>query len=301
MANLFNGEYYGRVLAFFGRFAAVLDPKTMGEMDEAMEGDPSLAALAVRAYKLLIAGRVSKSDVEKLLKHPEVVEAMFATMRAAPSFRLIHGWFTPLVEVLEMARAYPEVSGIAIDAALREFSESGLAGRYEAELPRNEFLHTAVCVYRESVPATLAYARDRMRDAFGDKFRQYQPVYRADLAKRVRLADNATDHPHNTVRIEVVGLADKWDAKRGVVARGVHGRAAHAAVIYAAAQNPTWVSRMNGETVPGAIVGGYCLDEYGGGAWEHSPYVAFFDGCAHLNIHERNTRSGCVAVPLHRQ
>ncbi|TAK03883.1 hypothetical protein EPO34_01855 [Patescibacteria group bacterium] len=210
-----------------------------------------------------------------------------------PASDLIHGLFTPLARKLEMVRNYPGVTQEMIAEALDEANVSGLLGRYEAESPEYPRLDVVVTVYRESVLATFLYARDRMREAFGEGFSQWEHAYGEGVDEnRIRLLEGVPDH-RNCVRIEVLDLRDCCEPqKRTLPERDGYmpsafrvPRSATFAPIYAGAQSPRWVRQMStaDDDVPWVICGGIelndpCLDKL----WGALPGVRLFEGKAEL-------------------
>lgn len=248
--------------------------------------------------RVLSGTDLSAEEVRKLLRHPDVLADMLAAMRRHPVFRLIHERFTPLAEVLEAVKRYPGVTEADVEKALAEATESGRLARYEEESPKNPLLVTVVTVYRASVPETLCYARDRMADAFGDTFTQWEEAYVEGVDEnRVRLLEGAPDH-RNCVRIEVVDLGAHWDLKNGFIPKNVRSpKSATFAVIYAAAQNPEWVRQMNGRDVPYALSGGLELNVPGRGLWASLPYVWRSGDEAGLDGHWLGRRYRGYALP----
>lgn len=224
--------------------------------------------------RVLSGTDLSAEEVRKLLRHPQVLADMLTAMRQHPTFRLIHGRFTPLAEKLEVVKRYPGVTEADITAALETARSSGRLARYEEASPENSLLDVVVTVYRASVPETLLYARDRMRDTFGDAFAQWEDVYGQNVDEnRVRLLEGVPDH-QNCVRIEVVDLGAHWDPKNGFIPKGVRSvKSATFAAIYAVAQNSEWFRQMDGKTVPYALVGGLELNVPGNDLWADLPNV----------------------------
>lgn len=207
--------------------------------------------------RLMHGSGLTAEEAVRLTKHPDVFTAMLAEMRQHLIFRLIHGRFTPLGDKLAAVRKYPGITNEMVDAAIANFEKSELRPRYEIASPMNPFLDAVVTVSRDSVLETLLYARDRMRDTFGDRFEQ-EEAYDRDMNKyRLRLLEGVPDH-RNCVRIEVVNLAHGWNPKQGFLPDEVRSaNSASFAVIYAAAQNPEWVRQIDGgTTVPCVIAGG---------------------------------------------
>lgn len=218
-------------------------------------------------------------DIRKLNKHPEVLAVMAEAMRAHPAFRLIHGRFNPLADKIEVVKRWPGIAGRFSDAdftrAMKE-AEARIA-RFERESPERPLINVVVSVYLDTPHATFAYARDRMRDAFGDKFRQWSDAYHSNIdEKRIALIDDVMDH-RNCVRIEVIDLGANWRPKEGMIPKDTRGKnSAHAGVLYAAAQDPEWVRQMNpSQGVPFALAGGYKLNVPDYDPWMDAPRVDF--------------------------
>lgn len=212
--------------------------------------------------------RLTADDGRKLLRHPKILDAMLATMRQHEDFRLIHGRFHPLEDKLEMVRGWPGVTGAMIDAAIDE--AWGRIKRFREESPKHPFLNIVVSRYLGSAHETLVYARDRMRETFGNAFWQWDAYANGVDENRVRYLQATAGQPivpiyPNCVRVEVVDLAANWDRKNAMPPRDVRGaKSAHAAVFFAAAEDPEWVRQMDGEKVPYALAGGFELNDPAG-------------------------------------
>lgn len=168
---------------------------------------------------------------------------------------MVKPYFTPLREKLQLVRSYPGITDVVIDKALHEAQASGLLARYEAERRRNATLDAVVSVYLDTVPATFLYARD-IADRNGCGYHHW---YEDIDHTRIRLMKGVPDH-RNCVKIEVLDLAANWHrGADALVPKRIRDRnSAHAAVIYAAAQNPELMEQMDGECLPrNIILGGY--------------------------------------------
>lgn len=171
--------------------------------------------------------------------------------------------FAPLADKLALAKSWPGIDPEDVDNALAEASQSGTLAGYEAESPHTPLLDIVVTAYRESVPATLLYARDRMREVHGDLYHQQDSAYGVGVnERRVRLLEGTKPFVPNRIVIEVVDLG----ANRGedLSSRDVHmapvEQLAGFAVLYAASQSPKWVRRMDGEKVPYVFAAAILLD-----------------------------------------
>jgi hypothetical protein len=186
-----------------------------------------------------------------------------------------------------------------IQAALGE--GQGRIALFGRENPTNPLLDIVVSVYKPTAHETLAYARDRMRDTFGGKFWQWEGVYAEIGPGRVRYLDGV-DAPAAGIRIEVVDLGANLDRKRGMVLQDVRGSgSAHAAVIYAAAQDPAWVRQMDGASVPYAFAGGFELVVPGCDRCSSSPYVRNDGDGADLGASHIGSRDYGTASPSLRE
>lgn len=213
----------------------------------------------------LLAEHIGYEDAKKLMKHPPVVAAMAKTMREQPAFRLIHTRFHSLDEKVEIVKGWPGMSDrftqADFDRAVEEARDTVLLGRFEAASPKNPFLNVVVSVYLGSVVETFLYGRDRLRDAFGDKFVQWKEAYETpDLDKRLVLLDGIRPVT-NCLKVEVIDLGANWNRKDGFIPKDIrNAKSAHAQVLYAGAQDTDWVRQMNPDQgVPYALMGGYVL------------------------------------------
>jgi len=249
-------------------------------------------------------GRLSRAgltaEIVRLVNGTDgLAAAMVEALKAHPAFRLIHGRFNSLEDKLAMVRGWPGVTEEMLQAALEEGKER--IALFERESPDNPLLDIVVSVYKPTAAETLAYARDRMRETFGKKFWQWEEFY-ADLAPdRVRYLDGV-NAPTGGIRIEVVDLGAYFCPKSGMVPQDVRGPgSAHAAVIYAAAQDPEWVRQMDGTSVPYAIAAGFKLDVPGYARWSRSPSVHRDGGGANLDAFRVGNEYRGTALPSLRE
>ncbi|MFC1638912.1 hypothetical protein ACFL26_01420 [Patescibacteria group bacterium] len=254
------------------------------------------------------------AELERLAGNPEMLEAFFRVLKgdsvivpaipgpppgAPVTNGLVHGRFTPLDRKLELVRSWPGVTGDDIDRALR-------AGRaaidlFNRESAGNQLLDLVVCRYLPTAWETLSYARDRMREAHGDRFWQWGDAYGSSLENRVRYLKGITA-PTSGLRVEVVDLGANFDPANGTVPTDVRGPAsAHAAVVYAAAQDPEWVRQADGRNVPYALAAGFELDVPGFDRWSDSPYVCRLGVEARLSAHHLGDRYHSAALPSLRE
>ncbi|MFH1046770.1 MAG: hypothetical protein V1738_00560 [Patescibacteria group bacterium] len=228
-----------------------------------------------------------------------LAEAMVEALKAHPIFRLIHGRFNSLEDKLALVCGWPGVTEEMVQAALEEGKER--IALFERESPANSLLDIVVSVYLPTAYGTFSYARDRMRETFGEEFWQWEDAYAEISPDRVRWLDGVAV-PLPGVRIEVVDLGANFDSENGMVPaekRGPHS--AHAAVIYAAAQDPEWIQQMDGASVPYAIAAGLELDIPGYDRWSDSPFVHRDGDGARLNADHVGDGYHRTALPSLRE
>ena len=202
-------------------------------------------------------GRLTADDGIKLLRHPKLFGAMVEAMRGHWLYRFYHGRFRPLEDKLELVREWPGVTDEMIDAAMEEAKDR--IARFMAESPNNPLLDIVVSVYLDDVISTFEYAMQRMQEAWGDKLdldnrAKGSMIHKSEpLVRYLENEGGRTIVPvfRNCVRIEVVDLGANFDPKKGIFAPEVRGKnSAHFAVVYAAIQDPVWVSQIDGKKVP---------------------------------------------------
>lgn len=235
---------------------------------------------------------LTAEEVVKINKNPAVLSDMLAAMRQHSDFRLIHGMFHPLKDKLEMVRDWPGVTGDKVDAAFVEARDR--IRRFDEESPHNNGLNIVVSVYHGTAHETLAYARDRMVDTFGNDFWQWDDAYASGIDEnRVRYLQDSNGNTivpvyRDCVRIEVIDLFANWNQRRGMEPHYVrNASSAHAAVFYSAAQDPDWVWTMDGKKVPYALAGGFEVNVNvpdDSEPWSYVPRVA------------RNERVACLCA-----
>jgi hypothetical protein len=235
-------------------------------------------------FDRLLANRFSAEDIRRLMKHPDVLEVMEKAAREQAAFRLIHGRFHSLDEKIEIVKRWPGISDRFSESdfthAVEEARDSGLLGRFEAASPKNPLLNVVISVYLGSVVETFLYGRDRLRDAFGDKFVQWKEAYETpDLDKRLVLLDGIKPMM-NCLKVEVVDLGANWSRKDGFIPKDIrNAKSAHAQVLYAAAEDTDWVRQMNPDQgVPYALMGGYVLTVPDSGDGTSLPNLRFGRG-----------------------
>lgn len=195
-----------------------------------------------------------------------------------PVFRLRHGLWTPLSEVIETVKAWPGMlnrfSEKGFKLAVEEFNDSPRRKRLEAEQEKNRLLQTVIVPYLGSVLETFLYARARMMDAFGTDYDEWEEAFAQDVDdKRIQLLPEVADRKE-CLRIEVVDFGAHFNHRDGFLPQDVRDKnSAHAAVIYATSQNTTWVRQMDGVSIPFVLAGGYKLNVPGCREWAFLPYV----------------------------
>jgi hypothetical protein len=218
-------------------------------------------------FKRILGEDITAEDARRIIlrNDPSIVAVMARAMREHPAFRLIHGRFHSLEEKVEIVKAWPGVSDRFTEAdftrAVEEARDSGLLDRFGTESPKNPLLNVVISVYLGSVVETFLYGRDRLRDAFGEKFAQWDNAYETpDLHKRLVLLDGIKTVT-NCLKVEVIDLGANWNRERGFIPKDIRGaKSAHVQVLYAGVEDPDWVRQMNPDQgVPYALMGGYVL------------------------------------------
>lgn len=196
----------------------------------------------------------------------------------------VQSCFTPLTEKLAMVKTWPNINPEDVDAAFVTAMENGTIAGYESEAGKIPLLDIVVTVYRKSIPATLIYARERMREAWGEeKYSEWEAAYaQSDDDERVKAIPGAKPFIPNRIVIEVVHLGANWNRGVGIVLEEVQKaqapKLADFAVIYNVIQSPKWVEQMDGENVPYAMVAALLLNVPGYGSWRCSPGVKWRRG-----------------------
>lgn len=206
-----------------------------------------------------------------------------------------------------MVKAWPNINPEDVDAAFATATENGTITGYESEVAGNPFLDIVVTVYRESIPATLIYARERMKEAWGEeKYSEWEAAYAQGIDDdRVKAIPGAKQFTPNRIVIEVVDLGANWNRKDGIVLEEVQKaqapKLADFAVIYDAIQSPKWVEQMDGDNVPYALVAALLLNVPGSGSWRYSPRVWRGGDKAKLSGYRVGSRFYGSAVPVLRE
>ena len=256
--------------------------------------------------RILNATDLTAEEVVKMIDNPDVLKVMLAAMREHPAFRLLHGRFAPLQDKIAQVKSWPGINPADVDAAVALAMENGTIAGYEAESGKNPLLGIVITVYRESVPATLLYARDRMRESHGDRYYQRNAAYAEGVnEKRVKLLEGSKPFTPNRIVVEVVDLGANWNRKDGVIGRNVQkaqaSQLASFAVLYAASQSPEWVRQMDGEKVPYALAAALLLNVPGCDGWACMPSVWRNGAEVRLDGSHVDGRFHYVAFPVLRE
>ena len=249
---------------------------------------------------------VTDTDMRKVNRTPSVLEAMVATMRQHPAFRLIHVRFPPLADKLEVVKTWPDINPADVDTAFALATENGTIAGYNAEVGKNVHLDAVVTCYRESLPATLLYGRDRMKDTWGDKYSEWTEAYAQGVdEKRVQAIPGAKPFVPNRVVIEVVDFGANWNKRDGTKLKDVQkaqaGQLADFAVLFNASQSPEWVQQMDGTNVPHAIMAALLLSVPEYDAQSYSPHVWHDGDGARLDGDRVGDRFSGGAMPVFRE
>jgi len=202
---------------------------------------------------------------------------------------LRHGRFHSLDEKIKIVKGWPGISDRFSEAdftrAVKKARGSGLLGHFEAASPENPFLNVVVSVYLGSVVETFLYGRDRLRDALGKKFMQWEDAYEMpNLDARLVLLDGIIN-PTNCLRVEVLDLGANFNRKDGFIPNDIRSaKSAHAQVLYAGAEDHDWICQMHPDYgVPYALMGGYVLTEPGEDKGTFMPHLWFYEDRANLD------------------
>lgn len=236
----------------------------------------------------------------------DMAPLMIKALMCHQSFTLVHGRFAPLADKIAQVKFWPGINPAAVDAAVALAKENGTIAGYEAEVAGNPLLDIVITVYRESVPATLLYARDRMKDVYCDRYFQWNAAYTDNVdERRVKLIDGAKPFNPNKIVVEVVDLGANWNREGGVNVLGVQqaqaARLAGFTVLYAASQSPEWVRQMDGENVPYPLAAALRLNvpEYDGHAY--MPVVCRRGVNTYLGGDRVDSRHPLAACPVLRE
>ncbi|HAU66583.1 MAG: hypothetical protein A2017_05390 [Lentisphaerae bacterium GWF2_44_16] len=236
----------------------------------------------IELFRMLNAAGLTAEDAKKLSTQPKVVKAMLAKMREDDAFRLIHGRFTPLADKVAMVKSWPGINPDDVDAAVALVRENGTIAGFEVESPNNPLLDLVIVVYRESIPATLLYGRDRFMETFEGHYAEWAEAYASGVDdERVELIPGARKFRPNTIQVQAVDFGANWDPQRGNVLSEVQktqgGKLADFAGLFNASQSPKWVEQMDEVNVPETILAALLLSvphcgvrSYSPDIWRHS-------------------------------
>ncbi len=215
--------------------------------------------------------------VIELLTNDVLMERWVKNLASEPVFRLIHGKYNTLADKIAIAKSYPGVNPEEVDVAVALAHKSGLIAGYEKESPKNEGLEIVISVFKEDVPATLKFVRERIKDTFVGTYQEWAAAYANGVDEnRVKMLEEESFVP-NSIKVEVLDLHANFNPKGvilGEVQKTQAGKLAGFAVLYAACQSPEWVKQMDGVKTPYAIAAAILLNVSGYGLWAYSPLVS---------------------------
>jgi len=275
-----------------------------------MASPDSMARLSrgdeMQLFNVLQAAGYKPAEIVKLNNHREVLEAMRVAMLTHPVFHLIHEIWTPLNDIVEIARGYDGVSGDQIDFMLKTARENGLVDGFEAESPKNPLLAPVVVKNCETVPATLLFGRELMRQEWGEKYSEWEAAYAQGVDdKRVKPVEGAPLFEPNKLTLQIVDFGANWNPLDGTVLKDVQaaqaGKLAGFEVIFAPSQHPEWFRQMDGEKIPFAIAAALLLSVPGRDEWSLSPSVWHGHDRARLDGCRVGDRFRSYAVPVRRE
>ncbi len=248
----------------------------------------------------------SKARLRELLGNDELMERWVRQLDEQPEFHLLHGRFAPLKDKIAQVKSWPGINPADVDAAVALATENGTIAGYEAESGKSPLLDIVITIYRESVPATLLYARDRMKESHGDRYCQWDAAYAEGVdEKRVKLLKGSKPFTPNRIVVEVVDLGANWNRKDGAIVRDVQkaqaSQLASFAVLYAASQSPEWVRQMDGEKVPYALATALLLNVPVYRGWAYTPHVWHYGAFAELHGDRVCDRFCSNAFPVLRE
>jgi hypothetical protein len=241
--------------------------------------------------------------VKRLLSDDELMERWIEFLTVEPEFKLIHGRFTPLRDKLELVKSWPGINSEDVDVAFKAAMNNGTIVGYEREVGENPFLDIVVTVYRESIPATLMYACERMQEAWGERYYEWTEAYAQGVDDdRVKAIPGAKPFTPNRIVVEVVDFGANWNRHNGLILEDVQKARTHKladfAVIYNAVQSPKWLEQMDGEEVPYALMAALLLNVPGRDSWRISPELWCRDDKVRLTGDHVETQFTDYAAPL---
>ncbi|HCC83416.1 TPA: hypothetical protein DEP96_01040 [Candidatus Uhrbacteria bacterium] len=205
--------------------------------------------------------------------------------------------FTPWWKKLKQLKKYPGLTQDDIDFARAQTDEIMMKHDLDNARKTQPFLDIVYTVHRATVPATLIYLRDRMKDAHGSQFWQWDAAYAEGVDdKRVKLIPGSPEFIPNRVIAQLIDFGANWEPVNGLVCSQVQAKQANQAeklkrakllagfgVLANAAQSKGWVRQMDGQRVPYALAAALLLNVPGYDEWSSTPRVCPFDGGACLD------------------
>lgn len=219
-----------------------------------------------------LGARITSREGETLKTHPEVWDAMIATMRQHPAFTLVHGLFIPPDKQIARVRELRNERGWDFpDAYLAEAEKS------IPTWPDDDRLVVVTLVPyldderngRKGVERTFCElwavtAKEQNGSWRWDGYDKAGP-------NRLQLLQGIEHRPG--LRWEVIDLGCQRDRKPMDVRHPK--KSPHAGILATAALHPEWVKAMDGENVPYVWIPGYEVNVSDGKPWRSVPHLHF--------------------------
>lgn len=229
-------------------------------------------------FKRIMGEHFTAEQIRKINQNPSIVEVMHKAAMQESTFRLVHGIWTRIKDIVEIAREYDGVTGEQIDAMWKTAGDCGLIEGFEHESDSRPLLAPVIVRNRESVPATFLYGRELMQKAWDGKYTEWGDAYVQGVDDdRIKLIPGARTFVPNELVLHIVDFGANWNRRDGVVMEEVQrtqaGELAVFDALFAASQHPEWVTQMDGKNIPYAIMAALLLGVSGRGSWRFSPHV----------------------------
>lgn len=256
--------------------------------------------------KRIMGEYFTAEQVRKINRFPRVMEGMYEAAMRDLVFRLIHGIWTPMSDVVEIAREYEGVTGDQIDAMLKTARDNGLIEGFERESDSRPLLAPVIVRNRESVPATFLYGRELMQKAWDGKYTEWGEAYAQGVDDdRVKLIPGARAFVPDELVLHIVDFGANWNRRDGLILEDIQkaqaGQLAAFEALFAASQHSEWLRQMDGKEVPYALMAALLLNVPGYDAWRCSPNVWHNGVKAELYGNHVEDRFNGHAMPVLRE
>lgn len=199
---------------------------------------------------------------------------------------LINDIWTPLSDVVEIARGYDDVTGGQIDGMLKTARENNLIEGFQSESASRVSIAPVIVRNYETVPDTFLYGRKLMRRRWGHSYDELKPAYAKDVDdNRIKLIPGTRPFVPDELTLRIVDFGANWNRllirsghslRMEEIQKTQAGQLAVFEALFAVSQHPEWMQKMDPKKIPFVVMAALLLnvpDRADYAAWRCSPFV----------------------------